>query len=216
MDIFEKDFKLTYKKNGFQTTVGGIITLLMGIGVIILVWYFGQDIYLKRKPFFLRKELYLPKFPFYNITNENFFYAVRIEDDYNSPRIVELLNPEYFEFFISYFVFKSNTTTGEISPVSTDNERLTKCNSSHITQDNSSSNLVNFLCAPSLNYTIGGNYMDSEYFKLPVFTIKKCSKATENEFNIKLTSANSINWVRLLPQISYSIYAYMNLVKVKY
>jgi len=38
----------------------------------------------------------------------------------------------------------------------------------------------------------------------------------KNEFNIKLTSANSINWVRLLPQISYSIYAYMNLVKVKY
>lgn len=36
-----------------------------------------------------------------------------------------------------------------------------------------------------------------------------------SQYNLSLTSANSINWGRLLPQVCYSIHAYMDLVKNK-
>ena len=64
---------------------------------------------------------------------------------------------------------------------------------------------------------IGVKGADFDYCQSAVKTIFKDDafvNKLKSELDINMTSANSINWVRLLPQVSYSIYAYMNLIKV--
>ncbi|MBD5082479.1 MAG: threonine synthase [Ruminococcaceae bacterium] len=63
-----------------------------------------------------------------------------------------------------------------------------------------------FVCA------VKGNFDDCQNGVKAIFTDKEISKALE-ENGIMLSSANSINWGRLCPQIVYYISAYADLVK---
>jgi threonine synthase len=59
---------------------------------------------------------------------------------------------------------------------------------------------------------------DFDFCQSCVKDIFQDSDFTENlksEFNLSLTSANSINWGRLLPQVCYVIHSYLEMVKVK-
>jgi threonine synthase len=60
----------------------------------------------------------------------------------------------------------------------------------------------------------GGDFDFCQTAVKTVFNDEDFINKLKETYNMKLTSANSINWVRLIPQLSYSIYAYMNLVKV--
>ena len=48
------------------------------------------------------------------------------------------------------------------------------------------------------------------------FNDKNLQKDYLEKHNINLSSANSINWGRLFPQIVYSINSYLEMVKVKF
>jgi threonine synthase len=48
-----------------------------------------------------------------------------------------------------------------------------------------------------------------------IFNDTSFTDRLKNEFNITLTSANSINWGRLLPQVVYSAHSYLELVRQK-
>jgi len=166
----------------------------MGIGVIILTWYFGQDIYLKEKPFFLKKETYLDDFVFFNITNKNFFYAVRMETESNSPNISLLLKPEYFEFEVYFDSYKGNLTTGEVKRISRKNYSLIMCNNSILVDRYKNNKLIpNFLCAPYIDTYLGGDYVGSKEFNLLSYNIKRCNKDTESKYNTKCKSDSEIS-----------------------
>jgi threonine synthase len=47
-----------------------------------------------------------------------------------------------------------------------------------------------------------------------IFNDEEFKKILKDKFSVSLTSANSINWGRLLPQIVYTFHAYLELVKV--
>ena len=52
LDFFGQENKIYLNKEEKVTTVvGGILTLLMVAGAIILAWVFGKDIYYKQNPF---------------------------------------------------------------------------------------------------------------------------------------------------------------------
>jgi len=55
-----------FKINGrdFKTKLGGVVTLLIGFGLMILAWYFGQDIYKREEPTFKTKFTLLDYYPF--------------------------------------------------------------------------------------------------------------------------------------------------------
>lgn len=61
-------------------------------------------------------------------------------------------------------------------------------------------------------YGIEGNFDDAQTAVKTVFTDEKTKKALE-EHNKSFSSANSINWGRLLPQIVYYFSAYVELLK---
>lgn len=48
-----------------------------------------------------------------------------------------------------------------------------------------------------------------------IFNDRAMTKMLKEEYNLSLTSANSINWGRLLPQVCYLINSYLELVKNK-
>jgi threonine synthase len=47
-----------------------------------------------------------------------------------------------------------------------------------------------------------------------IFNDVEFTKKLKEEHNVSLTSANSINWGRLLPQVCYTFNSYLDLVKV--
>ncbi len=52
LDILGRSFSLNFKRvETFKTVLGGVITILYGLMTLILIWYFGQDIYLKKKSY---------------------------------------------------------------------------------------------------------------------------------------------------------------------
>ena len=61
---------------------------------------------------------------------------------------------------------------------------------------------------------IRGNFDDAQNGVKEIFNDKKIKDALESK-NVQLSSANSINWGRLVPQIVYYVSAYVDLVKFK-
>ena len=47
-----------------------------------------------------------------------------------------------------------------------------------------------------------------------IFNDVEYTMKLKEEYNVSLTSANSINWGRLLPQVCYTFNSYLDLVKV--
>ena len=47
-----------------------------------------------------------------------------------------------------------------------------------------------------------------------IFNDIEFTNELKEKYNVCLTSANSINWGRLLPQVCYTIHSYLELVKV--
>ncbi|MCQ2751636.1 MAG: threonine synthase [Coriobacteriales bacterium] len=64
------------------------------------------------------------------------------------------------------------------------------------------------VCVVALN----GNFDDCQNAVKQIFSDKTFNKLLEKKFNTKLSSANSINWARLMPQIVYYISAYSKLL----
>jgi len=59
LDILGKQYQFNIHGGTFRTLVGGILTILLWVGTIVLTWYFGQDIYLKQQPNLLERNRYL-------------------------------------------------------------------------------------------------------------------------------------------------------------
>ena len=49
LDIFGNKFQLNLNgANSYKTFIGGMATIFLAFSSLILSWYFGQDIYLKK------------------------------------------------------------------------------------------------------------------------------------------------------------------------
>jgi hypothetical protein len=64
-------------------------------------------------------------------------------------------------------------------------------------------------------YGVKGDFDFCQTSVKDIFNDEEFNKHLKREFKLSLTSANSINWGRLLPQIFYSINSYLELVKVR-
>ena len=62
---------------------------------------------------------------------------------------------------------------------------------------------------------VKGNFDDTQTIVKELFNDKSFKKKLEHKFGIQLSSANSINWARLLPQIVYHMFSYLELIEQK-
>jgi threonine synthase len=62
--------------------------------------------------------------------------------------------------------------------------------------------------------SVKGNFDNCQAIVKDIFNDNEYATELQQKFGYSLTSANSINWGRLLPQINYSINSYLELVQV--
>ncbi len=92
----------------FRTKGCGILTILVGISLIILSWYFGQECYLRKHPKYIVKTNNKGATPFINITKEEFFFGYRLEDDVGDVPI----NFRYFDIEVHRELWHNDKNTG--------------------------------------------------------------------------------------------------------
>ncbi len=165
----------------FRTPVGGVFSILIGMGIILLTWYFGKDIYRNEKPNFLMNEDFLVKFPFVNKTNEKRFrFAFRME--LIDGTTVD--NPKYFEYGVTLKEYKI-TRKGEITLQKNRQIQSGKCNTSHYdNQTLYNEHLYNYYCPENHSYVFGGSWND-EVIIIPEGYVKRCDDETEEKYKIK-------------------------------
>jgi len=79
-DIFGVPFMFTTNKNQyFKSFFGGVISIISLFIVLVATFTTSRDLFLRSQPRILIENYPLKEIPFYNISNENFFLAFRIE-----------------------------------------------------------------------------------------------------------------------------------------
>ncbi len=72
IDIFSRDFSFSIDGGSFRTQLGGLVSIFIGIGFVILTIRFGKDLYYKADPNYLFKYEPLIHTPYFNFTRSNF------------------------------------------------------------------------------------------------------------------------------------------------
>jgi len=85
IDRIGKEFKFTTNgEETFTTSFGGIITIIYYLGLVGLFGFFGKELILKQDPNFIQRVDISDKYPYSNISNSNFFFAIDIMDWYDT------------------------------------------------------------------------------------------------------------------------------------
>ena len=82
LDLFGTSFQFTvFKDDKYKTNLGGIVTIISVIIIIIFIYLFGRDIFLKLNPVINQENKIKNTYgdPL-NLTNNNSIIAFRIED----------------------------------------------------------------------------------------------------------------------------------------
>jgi len=178
IDKLGNSIKFKIKGEDFKTSLGGIITLIIGFTILVLAWYFGQDIYLRKQPTFKTKFELLDGYPVGEVSDSDIFFAAAVKS-YDNKYITE---PKYFEYKYSYHFY--NFTTGSQVDLADVQKNMVRCNEEHV--DNATLKyykLSNFMCVKQGNIYIGGDW-EEDFIAYPTFKIKRCDSDTEKKYNV--------------------------------
>jgi hypothetical protein len=165
IDIFSKPLVLTYKgKEKFKTNLGGILTIITFITILINAIFIGKDIFLKQNPNVIEitKE---EKFnPTYRLNKNNTFIEFGISDISN---VVD--DDSFFEIIPVYYVQTKNNK----------NENIYKEFILEIEKCQKSEDESNFAdkCVKDLDLYLAGAWIEPSVAYLKIF-IMKCSNET--------------------------------------
>ncbi len=86
IDIFGIIFNFsTLGKEKFKTILGSLMTIFCVVAISIFTFFFGQNFYFRENPMVLTQTVLPENYSDLNpLTNENFFFAWRISDDYSA------------------------------------------------------------------------------------------------------------------------------------
>jgi len=190
LDFMGREFKFNIgggMKDTYKTTFGGFLSLIQVIGFLILLWYYGQDIYLRQSPSMLISSSSLDKFPIYELDSTIFNFGFRVEDVLGNF----IDDPRIFTYDLIYRRFEVTESGGFIVKKQWKKD-MEKCSTKHF--DNFTlynERLYNYYCIEN-NYTIGGDWGATE-INLPTFLIRRCNNETELKHNIKCKTDDEVN-----------------------
>jgi len=130
--------------------------------------------------------------PRWNLTNQNFFFGIRVEDE----NFTTIEDPRYFEIVHSYIHYRKNENNKFVVLKEENYLMANKCNDTHMKNhlnmkksdgmQRNSQDFSNFFC-PDINHLIGGDFTDNFYGALS-FSVKLCDSSTEKRLNLKCAS----------------------------
>ena len=189
IDILDTGFKFTYEKSNFKTTFGGILTLILGCGILVLIWYFGNDIYYKKFPIFIKKANESSYYPNVIVNNTDLFFGLKIDDYWSN--IID--DPKFFEIFATYNYYENDPETGENVEIINKELMVEKCSEKYLDKEAEGiPRLDLYYCANYTNSLVGGEFAGSENLGIINFFVKKCDKETEAKFNITCASLDEV------------------------
>lgn len=103
LDFYGKKINLNIKgEESYNTLFGGIISLLIWIGTLSLLWYFGQELWLRQEPKYFSRITYTDNTPWISLNESDFYFLFQVKD--NKGRTID--NPRYFTFYAQYLYFQ--------------------------------------------------------------------------------------------------------------
>jgi hypothetical protein len=128
MDLFGYEIKMNVKgKETFKTILGGLLTILILLTIAYVIWYFGNEIIFKRRPYLITTD-YNDSDPLrINFTDSNFMMAVGLTD-INS---LYYLDESIFTVQLKHNIINRNTD-GSMN-VTVDYISMVPCSSKNIT-----------------------------------------------------------------------------------
>ena len=184
-DIFGNDFKLNIGgSQTHNTLLGGISSISLFIATLILTWYFGQDIYKRSNPNFLKKTEIRDEVPMITLNNSDFFFAFKVVDTIGDTTNYE----KYFQNILEYRYSSYDKYSGISKVLNHTYYTLEKCNTNHIDNKTLIDNaLYGYYCANFSDFKYGGDFA-SNYVSYFEFIVRKCNKYTTLENNITCAS----------------------------
>jgi hypothetical protein len=184
LDFFGVTFNFTtYGHTKFRSPLGGLLTMICAIVIIIFGIFFGMDFFTKKNPKVIQQTVYPDDYlPPIKISPENILFPWRLVDSYSRPVDFEgKIFPR-----LSYLKYVQNST-GTIL-VAYSNLKIEKCNSKNIQIPEFSNkfNISEYYCVDwsDGNYTFGGNFDGNyvDYFHLDFSFCKDSLVFTNNTF----------------------------------
>jgi len=222
LDSFGKEFKFNIDGGPLKTFIGGLINLLLMMGTLVCIWYFGKDLYEKKSPVFISEEVILQRAPYINLDyfENEIIFAIQI-----GTMDSGLIHQSGFYFPVFSVYNKINDTDIEIESE--------PCVASKFNND-SRMDVSGFYCY-SYNRTIGdrlfninpeilydeetdnknrGNYVDHSV--VLKFQLSNCTNHFENKYNIKCpTQKDYTDYEKYNPNFLINYFLSSNLINPK-
>lgn len=195
-DFFGDQISFTYKNNQkFKSSLGGVVTLILGVLTILLLYGLGQNFFKRQNPRFVKEDIFVKNSTMMPINNSNFPIAFKIEN--GSGGKIPKTN--------LYLKMSSEETTKKLKEDLMEYESVYSMpiNLKPCTEDLFDNkevfdkyNFRDYEC-PIMNETIGGSYTENTIKYLYV-TVNLCRKNFDEEINDFCDDEN--NTISLLDQ----------------
>jgi len=183
IDLIGKDFKFKINRDKYRTSLGGVISIMLILSIIIACGYFGQDIYFHHNPNYYQKQQLVERYPIQPLSNSNFFFALAIQDSNNN--LID--DKSYFVHQFTYYRWDRNLTTKKMILTKKTVVEMDRCNTTHLNNSYFIQNrsLSEYYCPTINNLDLGGDFVTSDQYYLFKFSVDRCNSITEKKHNIK-------------------------------
>ena len=194
-DIFDKEVKLKYEGESFKTSLGGLLSIIVFAGTIILSWYFGKEMYELSNPKYIINRNQLPTIPVIPINKTNFAFGAKITD-YNGDTIDD---PRAFVISAWLWGHGLNETTKFVQM------EMTQCSNVTVKEPYfTDERMKNYKC-PVFDTDFGGAN-NQDLFYSPYIYIYSCGPDQEQKFNTTCYTDKEL----------YDKYGELIIIKIKY
>jgi hypothetical protein len=166
-------------KKSFQTDIGGILSILTGIVVVLSVWYFGKEILYKTQPNVMYSNLNYPDPLRVNFTQNNFLLALGLQN----PDYSMYINESIYSLEVTNFIIERKDNGSVVSTANV--EQAVRCSEINITLIPSyfkGLDLNNLYCLKNGDFYLQGDFGRSIWV-YSQYEFKKCKNSTKNNFS---------------------------------
>ena len=181
VDFMGKEFKFMLggeMKEMYQTLFGGILSIIQAIGFLILLWYYGKDIYERQSPTVIISDSVIDYYPKVTVNSNMFKFAFRVEDYYGNT--IDDPSIFYYDFLFESFVDSGNGTFYREKRYNITTE---PCTTKHFEKDTLDLLHIDHYRCIENNYTFGGNW-GTTFVMTPQFFVRRCDNETERKYNV--------------------------------
>ncbi len=185
IDMYGPIFTFTvFHSRHYKTIIGGILTIISIILILLLCFLSGKDFFFKENPKVLISNEKPTKYTIFNLTQNDLLLAWRINDiNGNEVNLTGKLYPIFY-----YFSIERSSISRKIISSNRINLKYSKCNYTRRSELDWLSDLNDYYCVDFSNLSFGGASENSFFYYFSIY-ISYC----ENGINYNESKCSSLN-----------------------